>query len=64
MDIKEFHPGRKVYVKAGDKKVYGTAGNAFSSNGIEIIVRFDDDQSGHVVVTEKNVHLFHSEPLN
>jgi len=64
MDIKEFHPGRKVFILAKGNKIKGTAGYAFSDRGQETIVRFDNDQFGHVVVTADNARIFHSEPLN
>lgn len=65
MKLSEFFPGQSVYVKVGKDnatKVYGVAGEAWSSEGKEIIVKFPN--GSYAKISEANCHLFYSEPLN
>jgi len=59
---KTVHPGRRVYVVANGKKMYGTAGNMYSAEGVEYIVQFDTGE--RVKVTEKSAPHFQVEQMN
>lgn len=59
---KTVHAGRRVYVEVNGKKMYGTAGNMYSAEGVEHIVQFDT--GARVRVTEKSAQHFQVEQLN
>lgn len=68
MKMEEFVPGVRVFAilktSAGDPpvKTYGVVGNAWSGEGPQLIVKFDD--KGWVYVNEKNAVIFNLEPTN
>ena len=61
MDIKDFKPGIRVYIKQGQQKILGTVGRTMGSQE-DKIVKFDNGKM--VFITEKCAHLFTLEPQN
>lgn len=67
MTLDQFVPGVRVFAMlkvGGDPpvKTYGVVGNAWSGEGPQLIVKFDD--KGWVYVNEKNAVIFNLEPTN
>jgi hypothetical protein len=63
MNIKDFEPGTRVYITSNEGyRLYGQVGRGYSSEGVHLMVKFEDDRM--VDVNEQNAFFFHPDDRN
>jgi hypothetical protein len=65
MNISEFEPGMRVYIRTnviGEAKLYGTVARGYSKGSIDWMVVFDGERM--VMVNETNSIFFHLDERN